>query len=180
MSPNPSTARRPLNLEILEPLVARKKLKAARIVREQEQTVTLARDDFVPVVQADVGSLLAVSVYRYRLFIPVNQTIREADEKVQRVTIATEKDIFLLRSTIIRHFGGITMNFLDGPTVRGVGARDPQQPLATLEENEHMSFEVYAAPLQESDDYFRTLRKELQEALGEGVILIERQEIVLV
>jgi len=55
-----------------------------------------------------------------------------------------------------------------------------RQVSETLEENEHTTFEVYAAPLQESDDYFRTLRKELQEALGEGVILIERQEIVLI
>ena len=51
--------------------------------------------------------------------------------------------------------------------------------METLEENEHVTFEVYAAPLRESDDYFQALRKELQEALGEGVILIERQELTL-
>jgi hypothetical protein len=38
---------------------------------------------------------------------------------------------------------------------------------------------VYAAPIQESDDYFRALRQELQQALAEGVILVERQPVTL-
>ncbi len=180
MASTPSSPRRPLRLEVLEPLVARKKLKVARAFGEQEQTITLTRDDFMPVIQAEVGSNVAVAIYRYRVLIPMSQVGRGTDGEIERTVIATEEDILLIRSTIIRHFGGISTTILDVPTVRGIGARDPQQPVATLEENEHTTFEVYAAPIQESDDYFRTLRKELQEALGEGVILIERQTIVLI
>ena len=39
----------------------------------------------------------------------------------------------------------------------GIGARDPSNVTETLEFNEHVAFEVYAAPVQESDDYFRAL-----------------------
>ena len=35
-------------------------------------------------------------------------------------------------------------------------------------------------PVQEADDYFRAWRKELEEALQEGAILIERQVVTLV
>jgi hypothetical protein len=38
----------------------------------------------------------------------------------------------------------------------------------------------YAAPVQEADDYFRAIRQELQDALQEGVILIERQQVTLI
>lgn len=48
------------------------------------------------------------------------------------------------------------------------------------EENEHAVFEVYAAPIHASDEYFRAVRRELEDALGEGVILIERQRVTLI
>lgn len=38
---------------------------------------------------------------------------------------------------------------------------------------------VYAAPSREADDYFRALQRELQDALEEGVILIEKQQVSL-
>jgi hypothetical protein len=177
----------------------------AQILPEGEGAVSLPREAFVPVIQAEVGSDVAVNVYRYKILVPLAQTIRETAEAVRRVTIATGEDIRLLMRLLTEHFGGLTGTVFDPPILRGVGARDPKQPAGsleenehaafevyarrtraspspgpTLEENEHAAFEVYAAPLQESDDYFRTLRKELQEALAEGVILIERQEVVLV
>jgi hypothetical protein len=96
------------------------------------------------------------------------------------MTITTSTDLDLISNTIIRHFGAITTTVLAGPVLRGIGARNPGKPEQTQEENEHTAFEVYAAPIQEADDYFRAVRKELQEALGEGVILIERQEIKLI
>jgi hypothetical protein len=34
--------------------------------------------------------------------------------------------------------------------------------------------------VQEADDYFRAIRQELQDALQEGVILIERQQVTLI
>lgn len=66
------------------------------------------------------------------------------------------------------------------PVVKGVGARDPQHPQETLEVNEHAYYTVYAALHDTSDQYFRALRDELQDALAEGVILIERQDVIMV
>jgi hypothetical protein len=34
--------------------------------------------------------------------------------------------------------------------------------------------------MQDSDDYFRVLRSELEKALQEGVILIKRQQVTLI
>lgn len=68
----------------------------------------------------------------------------------------------------------------DPSPIRGVGARDPLNVAGTGEQNEHVIFEVYAAPIHASDEYFRAVRREFEEALGEGVILIERQRVTLV
>jgi len=162
------------------PHLARKKVRQAKVLSVDEQTVSIFRDDFVPVLQADVGSDVPVNVYRYKLLVPVAQTIRESALAFRRVTIATGEDLDLLTRMLTEHFGGITGTVIDPPAVRGVGARDPKKSADTLEENQHAAFEVYAAPIQESDDYFRALRRELQEALGEGVILIERQVVTLI
>ena len=42
-----------------------------------------------------------------------------------------------------------------------------------------MPFVVCASPIPESQDYFQALQRELQSALDEGVILVERQEVLL-
>ncbi len=70
---------------------------------------------------------------------------------------------------LTRHFGGVTVLHQPPAPATGIGARDPADVAGTLEHNEHLAFEVYAAPVQESDDYFRTLRRQLEEALQEGV-----------
>jgi hypothetical protein len=171
--------RRPINVQALDAHVAQKKLKAAKVLGETEQAVTHRRDEFVPVIQAEVGSKAARAVFSYRILVPIGHIIRESPEAFRRVTVATRDDLLLLRDLLIRHFGGVTTNIIDPSPFRGTGARDPQRPGETLEENEHAIFEVYAAPIQESDDYFRALRQELQEALGEGVILIERRDVML-
>ena len=44
----------------------------------------------------------------------------------------------------------------------------------------HVAFEVLASATHHSDVYFSALRHELQEALGEGVILIQRTEVTLI
>jgi hypothetical protein len=178
MQPSPSPARRAFNPDALEAHVAGKKLRSAKVVAGG-QPVTLPPDEFVPVIRAEVGSEAARSVYSYRVLLPIAQIIRESADAFRRVTVASRDDVAGLRGMLIRHFGGVTMNVLDPSPLRGIGARDPQKPQETEEENEHIAFEVYAAPLQESDDYFRALRKELQQALGEGVILIQRQEVML-
>lgn len=67
----------------------------------------------------------------------------------------------------------------DPSPIRGVGARDPLDVAGPREQNEHVIFEVYAAPIHASDEYFRAVRRELEQALSEGVILVERQRVTL-
>ncbi len=141
--------------------------------------VSLPRDSFAPVIQAGVGSDVSVHVFSYRVIVPIAQIIRESAASFRRITIATQDDLDRLIGMLVEHFGGLTFTFINPPTIRGVGARDPDEP-AVSEENEHVGFDVYAAPIEESDDYFRALRQELQEALGEGVILIERRQVTLI
>jgi len=38
---------------------------------------------------------------------------------------------------------------------------------------------VYAAAIRASDEYFLALQKELADALVEGVILVERQDVTI-
>jgi hypothetical protein len=146
----------------------------------KKKTVPLPRDAFVPVLQAEVGSPVSLLAHRYRILLPVAQLIRESPEALLRISIATEADVFLLRNALIRHFGGVTVLHQPPAPAFGVGARDPADVAGTLEQNEHIAFEVYAAPVQEADDYFRALRRELQEALQEGVILVERLQVTLI
>ena len=179
--PPSSPKRRPVDVTVLEEHTVRMKLRAAVLLPEtKKKTVSLPREAFVPLIQAEVGSLVPISVYRYRLLVPIAQIIREAAEAGRRVMIATDTDIEAIRDTLIRHFGGLTVLHQPPAPAFGVGARDPTNVAGTLEQNEHVSFEVYSAPVQEADDYFHALRQELQEALVEGVILIERQQVTLI
>jgi hypothetical protein len=157
------------------------KLRAGIVLPQtKKQTVALPRDSFVPVLHADVGSPVSISVYRYRLLVPVAQIIRASPHEIRRDSVATDADIFTIRNALIRHFGGVTVLHQPPAPAFGVGARDPANVMDTLEQNEHVAFEVYGAPVQDTDDYFRALRQELEEALLEGVILIERQQVTLV
>ena len=178
--PPPPPQRRPVDVTALEEHAARMKLRAGVVVPEaKRKTVSLPRESFVPLLQADVGSPVSTSVSRYRFFVPVAQIIRESARAVRRVEVATAEDIYTLRNTLIRHFGGVTVLHQPPAPAFGVGARDPLDVAGTLEQNEHVAFEVYAAPVQEADDYFRALRRELEAALLEGVILVEKQQVTL-
>ncbi|MGH7137934.1 MAG: hypothetical protein ACREHD_19470, partial [Pirellulales bacterium] len=99
---------------------------------------------------------------------------------VHRLGVATVEDLGTIQETFIRHFGGATFQVQEPSPIRGVGARDPSDVSGTQEQNEHVVFEVYAAPIHASDEYFRAVRRELEDALGEGVILIERQRVTLI
>jgi hypothetical protein len=103
--------------------------------------------------------------------VPVEQLAVDGTRK----PVATEADIATLELMLIEHFGGITRP----PRRFGVGARDPRKPKETLETNEHEVFEVYAPSAAVSDQYFQALRYELQVALAEGQVLIERQDVLL-
>lgn len=179
--PGSSPQRRPVDLTPLETHAARMKLRAGVILSDtRKKTLSLPRSAFVPILQADVGSSVSVSVHRYRLLLPVAQIIRESDHEVRRIVVATEGDVFTIRNALIRHFGGVTVLHQPPAAAFGIGARDPSNVSNTLEQNEHIAFEVYAASVPESYEYFHALRRELQEALQEGVILIERQQVTLI
>lgn len=111
------------------------------------------------------------AVWRYTVLVPVELT--EGDGTSRR--IATDTDISTLELLFIEHFGGITRP----PRRLGVGARDPKRLKDTLETNVHEVFQVYAPNAPMSDQYFQALRFELQEALVEGQVLIEREDVLL-
>jgi hypothetical protein len=165
----------------MEEHAAKVKLRTGIVLAEtRKRTVSLPRESFVPIVQAEVGTPIPLLVHRYRLLVPIAQVIRDSTRVVRRAMVATDEDIDTIRDALIRHFGGVTVLHQPPAPAFGVGARDPTDVPGTLEQNEHVAFEVYAAPVQESDDYFRAVRRELQEALQEGVILIERQRVTLI
>ena len=82
---------------------------------------------------------------------------------------------FKSRTHACRAFRGITR----AGRRFGVGARDPKRPRETLETNVHEIFQVYAPNAAVSDQDFQALRFELQEALVEGQVLIEREDVLL-
>lgn len=176
-----SPKRRPVDLSALDEHVILLKLKAG-IAREDsgKKRVSIPKGALCPIVQAEVGSEVSTDVFRYRLLVPIAQIIAKSARDVRRVVVASTEDLDTIQETFIRHFGGATFQLQEPSPIRGVGARDPTDVAGTREQNEHVVFEVYAAPIHASDEYFRAVRHELEEALGEGVILIERQHVTLI
>jgi hypothetical protein len=113
-------------------------------------------------------------VRRFTVFVPVEQI--EAGQPARRV--ATDDDLKQIQLLLVKDFGGVTMSTMS-PSLVGWGARDPRRPKKTQELNRHAFFTVYAAAVRASDDYFLALQKELAEALVEGVILVERQDVTI-
>jgi hypothetical protein len=111
------------------------------------------------------------SVWRYTVLVPVEQVL--ADGTVRPV--ASYDDLNELELILVAHLGGITIL----PTVWGRGCRDPKRPRETLETNKHAVYQVYAPAASVSDQYFQALRAELQDALVEGIVMVERQEALL-
>jgi hypothetical protein len=110
-----------VDVTALEEHAARRKLRAGVVLPEEKRkTVSLPREAFVPLLQADVGSSVSISVCRYRVLVPVAQIIRESARTVRRVEVATEGDIYTIRNTLIRHFGGVTV--LHQPPAPAFGA----------------------------------------------------------
>jgi hypothetical protein len=179
--PGPSPERQPVDLAPLEQHATKVKLRSGLVLPAmRRKTVSLPRDSFVPVIQAEIGTPIPLLVHRYRLLLPITQIVRESASTVRRILVATASDIDTIRDSLTRHFGGVTVLHQPPAAASGIGARDPADVVRTLEHSEHVAFEVYAAPVQESDDYFRTMRHQLEEALREGVIFVERQQVTLV
>jgi hypothetical protein len=105
-------------------------------------------------------------VWRYTITVPLEEV---RPQKRQKATLA---DLENLQQMFVEHFGGYT-RLADSP---GYGLRDPSDPEATPQMNFNAYFAVLASPVSEAEAYFRALREELQAALDEGVILVERQE----
>ena len=106
------------------------------------------------------------AVWRFTLTVPLEE-IRP--QKRQRATAA---DLDNLRQMLAEHFGGFTRL----PNSPGFGLRAPNDPRLAPEMNYNAYFVALTSPLPEADAYFRALREELEAALDEGVILVERQE----
>jgi PII-like signaling protein len=122
----------------------------------------------VPDVRPPMG--IGALVWRYTVLIPTVEGGHDGEVR----SVATEMDLERLRQMFCAHFGGLTIL----NRIPGYGWRDPQD-LASLELNLHVPFAVYARPVTASDRYFERLQQELQEALVQGLITVERQEVLL-
>jgi hypothetical protein len=106
------------------------------------------------------------SVWRYTVTVPLEEIKPHKRQK------ATAEDVNNLQQMLTEHFGGLTRL----PNSPGYGLRDPGRPEQTPEMNYNTYFVVLTSPVPLADAHFRALRRELEEALEEGVILVERQE----
>jgi len=102
------------------------KLRAGIVLPESnKKSVLVPHDSFVPVLQADIGSAVSITVYRYRLLVPLVQIVEERDRSIRHFPIASYADLYVIRNTLIRHFGGVTVLHQPSAPALGVGARDP-------------------------------------------------------
>lgn len=127
----------------------------------------------IPAIRSQIGED-TVALWRYTVFVPVEEIL--ADGTAHPVASAADLDV--LEGMLADHFGGLSVPAAV-PSLRGTGARDPQRPEQTREFNRHATFMVYATARGASDEYFRALRRELEDALAEGVILVERQDVTV-
>jgi len=122
----------------------------------------------IPAIRPPLG--IGALVWRYLVLVPLEET----SPGQTSVTIAEMEDIENLRAILSDHFGGVTVLV----PLMGFGLRDEGNP-DSLELNRNLPFVIYARPIVPSDRYIETLQQELQEALGQGLILVERQEAFL-
>src|SRR5262249_14281708 len=106
-------------------------------------------------------------VWRYTVTVPLEEV------KPQKLQKATGEDLDNLQQMFTEHFSGFTRL----PNSPGYGLRDPTKPRQAPEMNYNAYFAVLASPVPEAEAYFRALRTELETALVEGVILVERLEV---
>jgi hypothetical protein len=119
-------------------------------------------------IQAPLG--VGALVWRYTVLVPVEESVLGAEAR----TVADLDDIETLRALLCDHFGGVTVLM---PLI-GYGLREAGRP-ETLELNRSLPFVVCARPIAPADRYFEHLQAELQEALIQGLILVERQDAFL-
>jgi hypothetical protein len=107
------------------------------------------------------------TLWRYTVTVPLEEI------QPRKRPRATLDDLLNLQEMFIKHFGGFTRL----PNSPGFGRRDPNRPEQIPEMNYNTYFAVLTSPLLPAEAYFQALREELQAALDEGVILIERQDV---
>jgi len=107
------------------------------------------------------------AVWRYTITVPLEEI---KPEKLQK---ATAQDLDNLQQMFAEHFGGFTRL----PNSPGYGLRDSTKRHDAPEMNYNAYFAVLVSPVPEADPDFRALREELEKALDEGVILVERIEV---
>ncbi len=115
-------------------------------------------------IRAPIG--IGATVWRYTVLVPFEET--SPGEKSRQV--ATDDDLDELVDMLSAHFLGLTMAALS----TGYGLRAGQMEL-----NIHYPMIVYAAAVTAAENYFTALRRELQDALDQELILVERQEVWL-
>ena len=89
--------------------------------------------------------------------------------------VATPDDQHRIETTLAKHFGGLTIM----PLIKGYGLRDPRNA-ETIELNTNQVYEILAMDHAGCANYFARIRKELQRALKEGVVLVQRDEVMLI
>jgi hypothetical protein len=107
------------------------------------------------------------TVWRFTVTVPLEEIVPLKRQK------ATAEDLVNLQAMLVDHFSGFTRH----PDSPGYGLRDATKPEEEPEMNYNAYFTVLASPVPAAENYFRALREELQEALVEGVILVERQDV---
>jgi hypothetical protein len=117
-----------------------------------------------PAIRALIG--IGAVVWRYTVLVPVEEA--KPGEEPKR--IATDDDLLNLQEVLTKHFLGLTIL----PISVGYGLRENQ-----IELNKHAPLVVYASATSPSDLYFQKLRRELEDALVQETILVERQEVWL-
>jgi hypothetical protein len=118
-----------------------------------------------PVLRPRMGP--GETLWRYTTTIPLEEITPKKRQ------IATPEDVRNLQLMLGKHFGG----FSRLPDSFGYGLRDPEKPEEEPELNVNAAFVVLASPVPQAETYFRALRDELETALDEGVILVERQQV---
>jgi hypothetical protein len=115
-------------------------------------------------IRASVG--IGAMVWRFTVLVPLEETSAGAESR----QIATDDDIDALEDMLTTHFRGLTI----APISTGHGLR-----AGAMEVNTHHPMIVYAAAVAAAEHYFAALRRELQDALDQELILVERQEVWL-
>jgi len=115
-------------------------------------------------IRASIG--IGAMVWRFTVLVPLEEASLGAESR----QIATDDDIDNLQDMLTTHFQGLTV----APISTGYGLR-----AGAMEINTHQPMIAYAAAVAAAEHYFAALRRELQDALDQELILVERQEVWL-